>query len=85
MIFSRNKDKDMTSLSISQKRWIKFKSMKRGYYSLIIIISLYAISWLLPILVNNKAIIISYNNEIYFPAIHDFSLIPDKTFLGKDK
>ncbi len=84
MIFSQNKDIDNTSLSITQKRWMKFKSMKRGYYSLIIIIFLYTISWVLPVLVNNKAIIISYNNKIHFPAFHDFSLIPDKIFLGND-
>ena len=66
---------EQISLSINKKRWLKFKSMKRGYYSLILITILYGLSWILPILVNNKALIVSHNNQLYFPAFHDFSLI----------
>ena len=43
--------------SILAKRLRKFKSLRRAYYSLIILISLYAISILSPVLVNNKPII----------------------------
>ncbi|MBC8455892.1 ABC transporter permease subunit [bacterium] len=72
------------SLSIYKKRWLKFKTMKRGYYSFIIITTLYLLSWLLPVLVNNKALIVQYEGDYYFPAIHDFSLIPDRIFLGEE-
>jgi microcin C transport system permease protein len=54
--------------TIGQRRWKKFKTIKRGYYSLLFLSVLYAISFLLPILVNNKALIVRYNNEYYFPA-----------------
>ena len=54
--------------TIGQRRWKKFKTIKRGYYSLLFLSVLYAISFLLPILVNNKALIVKYNNEYYFPA-----------------
>ena len=85
MIFSKKKnDISDISLSITQKRWMKFKTMKRGYYSFLIIIFLYSLSWILPILVNNKAIIMSYEGQYYYPALHDFSLIKNKTYLGKD-
>ena len=46
------------SESILQKRIKRFKSMKRGYYSLIILISLYMISLLGPLWMNNKALIV---------------------------
>ena len=60
------------SESILQKRIKRFKSMKRGYYSLIILISLYAISLLGPLWMNNKALIVKYENKYYFPAVMDF-------------
>ena len=58
--------------------------MKRGYYSLILITILYGLSWILPILVNNKALIVSYNNQLYFPAFHDFSLIENRLYRGSE-
>lgn len=64
-------------LSIGQKRWRRFKSMKRGYYSFIILIILYGLSFLLPLFVNNKALIVSYNDGMYFPALLD--VIPGAT------
>ena len=60
------------SESILQKRIKRFKSMKRGYYSLIILIIFYAISLLGPLWMNNKPLIIKYNNSYYSPAIMDF-------------
>ena len=51
------------SESINKKRWRKFKSIKRGYYSFIIIISLYALSFLLPLFINSKALIVKYEGE----------------------
>ena len=74
------------SLSITQKRIKKFKSIKRGYYSFIILISFYALSFLNPIIVNNKALIVKYNNEYYFPAFKDLvdDFIPIKYYQGTD-
>jgi len=84
MIFKKKKQENLEdiSLSIYKKRWLKFKMMKRGYYSFCIITILYLLSWFLPLLVNNKALIVKYEGEYYFPAIHSFSLIPDKIFMG---
>ena len=72
---------DSQNTSILQKRWQKFKSLKRGYYSLIILSSLYILSFLLPVLINNKAIIVKYNDNYYFPILTGY--IPGKTF-GQD-
>ena len=60
------------SESITQKRIKRFKSMKRGYYSLIILIALYFISLLGPLWMNNKALVVKYNDTYYFTAIMDF-------------
>ena len=60
------------SESILQKRIKRFKSMKRGYYSLLILIIFYAISLLGPLWMNNKPLIIKYENKYYSPAIMDF-------------
>lgn len=66
-------------LTINQRRWRKFKTLKRGYYSLVILLVSYAISFLLPVLVNNKALVVSYNGKMYFPAVRDLFDIP---FIG---
>ena len=64
--------------SILQKRWKKFKSLKRGYFSLIIFLSLYFISFLLPLIINNRALIVKYNDKYFFPIVTGY--IPGKTF-----
>ena len=51
--------------SILKKRIRRFKSIKRGYYSFIIVIALYLISFLLPIMVNSKALVVCYANNEY--------------------
>lgn len=65
-------------LSINQRRWKKFKSLKRGYYSLLILVFAYVLSFLLPLLISDKAIAVHYNGNTSFPALRDLasSLIP---------
>lgn len=59
------------SESILQKRIKRFKSIKRGYYSLLLIIFFYMIALLGPLWINNKPLILKYDNKYYFPAIID--------------
>ncbi|MBL7999366.1 MAG: ABC transporter permease subunit [Candidatus Kapabacteria bacterium] len=63
-------------LTINQRRWRKFKTLKRGYFSLVFLCVLYAISFFLPILINNKALYVSYNGTSYFPAFRDLLDLP---------
>ncbi len=58
-----------SSLSIFRKRWRKFRSLKRGYYSFLIIVAAYLISFLLPLLVNNKPLWVRYEGEYFFPML----------------
>lgn len=55
------------SVSIFRKRWKKFKTIKRGYYSFLIILFLYIISFLLPFFIGRDALIVRYNGEFSFP------------------
>lgn len=65
--------KQAPSLSIFQKRLRRFKSMKRGYYSFLIIITLYIISFFFPLIINNKALVVRYEGSLYFPVINYYS------------
>ena len=76
------KNKNHISESILQKRIKRFKSIKRGYYSLIILIGLYAISICAPLFFNSKAIIVKYNDQYYFPLIN--SIISYDNLEAKD-
>lgn len=69
------------SLSILKKRWLKFKTLKRGYYSFVLLMVLYGISFFLPFLINNRALIVKYENEYHFPAFTGY--IPGEKF-GQD-
>ena len=70
------------SESILQKRINRFKSIKRGYYSLIILISLYVLSICAPIIFNSKAIMVKYNDDYYFPLFN--SIFSNKNIEAKD-
>jgi microcin C transport system permease protein len=64
------------STSIFRKRWKKFKTLKRGYYSFIIILSLYLFSFIIPLFFGRDALIVKYNDSYYFP-IFKFHLASD--------
>ena len=51
--------------SILKKRIRRFKSIKRGYYSFILLVTLYLSSFFAPILVNSKALLVCYSNNQY--------------------
>ncbi len=55
------------SVSLLRKRWRKFKTIKRGYYSFLIIVFLYLISFILPFFIGRNAIVVKYNDKFYFP------------------
>jgi len=65
-------EQQQISLSILKKRWLKFKTLKRGYYSFILLVILYVLSWFLPLLINNRALMVSYEGEMYFPVVSGY-------------
>ncbi len=57
------------SQSILQKRFKKFRSLKRGWYSFLLLLGTFLLSFLNPLLINNKALMVKYQGETYFPAL----------------
>ena len=63
---SEDKTQKQVSTSILKKRWKKFKTLKRGYYSFIVILILYAVSFILPLFIGKDALIVNYKGEYFF-------------------
>ena len=62
--------------------WNKFKGNRKSYGVLKVLGGVYLLSFLLPLFVNNYALIVRYNGEYYFPFI---SKISAGTFGGGNK
>ncbi len=56
--------------SILRRRLRKFRSLKRGYYSFLLLLGLYAISFALPLLATGQALLVRYQGRLYFPPLH---------------
>jgi len=56
------------------KRMKKFKSLKRGYYSFIIIMVFYVLSFFSEFFINSKAIYVKFQGKYYFTLYSDSSL-----------
>jgi microcin C transport system permease protein len=55
------------SESIFSRRARKFRRIRRGYYSFLLITAAYVFSFFLPFIFNNVALVVRYNGEYYFP------------------
>ena len=71
-LFKKKKKKKLASESIFEKRVKRFKTIKRGYYSLIILMIFYIVSLISPLWMNNKPLFLKYDDTYYFPAVRDF-------------
>jgi microcin C transport system permease protein len=60
------------------KQWRRFRSIKRGYYSLMIMLVLLGATLVAELLVNSRAIVVKYDGEYYFPTYAGF--LPGDTF-----
>jgi len=69
-----------TSLTPSQRRWTRFKSNRRGYYSLWIFSILFILSLFAEVWSNDKPLLISYNDNYYYPL---FKSYPETQFGGE--
>ena len=58
------------SVSVFRKRLRKFRTIKRGYYSFLLLLIVYGLSFCLPVLINNKALVVRYEGNLYFPLLH---------------
>jgi microcin C transport system permease protein len=70
----------MSLSPLTLKRWQKFKSIRRAYYSLIIIVFVFIISLGAEFIANNKPLFVWYHGRAYFPFAQFYS---EKTFGGE--
>ena len=66
---AKNNKTNQISTSIFRKRLRKFRTLKRGWYSFIVLLALYFASFFLAVLVNNQALYVRYEGKSYFPVI----------------
>ncbi len=78
---AENNPETKVSTSLLQKRWKKFKTLKRGYYSFLAILILYLISFIFPLFVGRNALLVKYNGDYYFPLFKTYQ----STDLGQKK
>jgi microcin C transport system permease protein len=62
----------------TRKQWRRFRSIKRGYYSLIAIAMLLVATLFAELWVNSRALIVKYDGDYYFPTYGGY--IPGDTF-----
>lgn len=65
--------------SLGYRRWLRFKSNRRGYWSLIIFLVFFGLSLFAEALSNDKPLILSYQGQYYFPL---WNMYPETTFGG---
>jgi len=53
------------------RKWNRFKSIKRGYYSFVIFTLLLVLSLFAELFISNRALMVSYNDKLYFPTYGD--------------
>lgn len=70
---------NLVRLSPMQRSWRRFKTNRRGYYSLIIFTILFVLSLFAEVLSNDKPLLVSYKGELYFPVLFNY---PETTFGG---
>ncbi|MFH2047032.1 MAG: ABC transporter permease subunit [Pseudomonadota bacterium] len=63
---------------LTRKKIQRFKSIKRGFYSFLLLSFMILISFLAESFVNSRALVVYYNNQFYFPVYAD--MIPGSKF-----
>jgi len=63
---------------VAKEQFKRFRSVKRGFWSLVIILLLMFISFFAEVFINSRALVVYYRGEFYFPTYQN--MIPGKTF-----
>lgn len=67
---------------LTKRRWSKFKSSRKGYYSLVILLSLFCFSLVAEVIANDRPLMVKYDSSYYFPIFED---CPETQFGGQFK
>lgn len=63
---------------LTKKKWKRFISIKRGFFSFLALMIMLFISMFAEIFINSRALIVYYNGTLFFPTYS--TMIPGKTF-----
>lgn len=66
--------------SVNQARWARFRHNRRGFWSLILFLIIFACSLCSELIANDRPLIVQYHGEIYFPVLKTYS---EKDFGGQ--
>ena len=66
-------------LSPKRRIWHRFKSNRRGYFSLLIFVCLFGLSLVAELICNDKPLMVVYEGRYYFPIIKTY---PETVFGG---
>jgi microcin C transport system permease protein len=67
------------SLSLRKRAWLRFKRNPLGYWSLIILVALFALSLVAELVSNDKPLVARYNGQWYVPFVQN---VPETAFGG---
>jgi microcin C transport system permease protein len=70
----------VSTRSPGRRAWAQFKRTRRGYWSLVVIVTLFLLSLVAEVLSNDKPLVVKYNNHWYIPVISN----PAETVYGGD-
>lgn len=56
----------------TQKKLRRFREIKRGYYSFVLLAGILLISLAGELLINNRALVVNYQDELHFPTYGDY-------------
>jgi microcin C transport system permease protein len=65
---------------LTRDRLIRFRRIKRAWYSFLILSALFVLSLFSELICNDRPYVLSYEGEVYFPM---FQFYPEKEFGGK--
>lgn len=68
-----------TAVSRRKRNWQRFKRSRRGYYSLLIFLTLFVISLFAELISNDVPLVVRFEGNYYFPVIKSY---PETTFGG---
>ena len=63
---------------VTRQKMRRFRSISRGFWSFVIIVSLILLSFFAEVFINSRALVVKYEGKFYFPTYGD--MIPGKTF-----
>ncbi len=61
------------SVSPGRRVWQRFRQSRRGYWSLVIFIILFAMSLMAELISNDRPLVARYDGRLVFPLVHDYA------------